>query len=194
MSSEIMYSEIQQTETLPAPPVIVGPDGSERSLAPEPSASSEHAALFPVGDMDNFRGRWRDIQGDFVDEPRKAVEQANELVEQVIQRLTDCFCKRALQARKRVGAGKDVSTEDLRQALRRYRSFFDRPPVRLSSRPVTWSEDHAAICRQPPIRIDWLIPIAPVGLSSVRAVGRCCQNPVRLTIDELVSCDREFAL
>lgn len=126
MSSEIIYSEIQQTETLPAPAVIVGPDGSERSLAPEPSASSEHAALFPVGDMDNFRGRWRDIQGDFVDEPRKAVEHANELVEQVIQRLTDFFSSERSKLEKEWGQGKDVSTEDLRQALRRYRSFFDR--------------------------------------------------------------------
>ena len=114
MSSEIIYSEIQQTETLPAPPVSVRSD------------VSEHAALFPVGDMDNFRARWRDIQGDFVDEPRKAVEQANELVERVIQRLTDVFASERSRLETEWGQGKDVTTEDLRQALRRYRLFFDR--------------------------------------------------------------------
>jgi hypothetical protein len=111
MSSEIIYSEIQQTEALP--------------VSPRPDVS-EHAALFPAGDMDNFRARWRDIQGDFVDEPRKAVEQANQLVEQVIQRLTDVFASERSRLEKEWGQGKDVSTEDLRQALRRYRSFFDR--------------------------------------------------------------------
>jgi hypothetical protein len=118
MSSEIIYSEIEQTEALPAPPVSVGSHFS--------GAASEHAVLFPAGDMDNFRARWRDIQGDFVDEPRKAVEQADELVDQVIQRLADVFASERNKLEKEWGQGKDVSTEDLRQALRRYRSFFDR--------------------------------------------------------------------
>lgn len=111
MASELIYSEIQQTETLPAP---VHAD------------ASEHAALFPSGDMDNFRARWREVQGEFVDEPRHAVEEANQLVEQVIQRLTDVFSSERGKLEKEWGQGKDVSTEDLRQALRRYRSFFDR--------------------------------------------------------------------
>jgi hypothetical protein len=118
MSSEIIYSEIEQTETLPAPPVSVGSNFS--------GAASEHAALFPAGDMDNFRARWRDIQGDFVDEPRKAVEQADELVDQVVHRLADVFATERTKLEKEWGQGKDASTEDLRQALRRYRSFFDR--------------------------------------------------------------------
>jgi hypothetical protein len=112
MASELVYSEIQQTETLPAPAV--------------PEHADERTALFPAGDMDNFRARWREVQGDFVDEPRQAVEQANQLVEQVIQRLTDVFSSERTRLEKEWGQGKDVSTEDLRQALRRYRSFFDR--------------------------------------------------------------------
>lgn len=112
MASELVYSEIQQTETLPALAVAEHAD--------------ERTALFPAGDMDNFRARWREVQGDFVDEPRQAVEQANQLVEQVIQRLTDVFSSERTRLEKEWGQGKDVSTEDLRQALRRYRSFFDR--------------------------------------------------------------------
>jgi hypothetical protein len=114
MASELVYSEAQQTEALPAPEV------SERADI------GEHASLFPAGEMDNFRARWREIQGDFVDEPRHAVEQANDLVERVTQRLTDVFAGERSKLEKEWGQGKDVSTEDLRQALRRYRSFFDR--------------------------------------------------------------------
>ena len=59
-------------------------------------------------------------------EPRRAVEQANALVEHVIQRLTDVFTNERAKLENDWGQGKDVSTEDLRQALRRYRSFFGR--------------------------------------------------------------------
>jgi hypothetical protein len=64
------------------------------------------------------------VQNNFVDEPRHAVEQANELVGIVVTRLTQVFD----EERNKLGAdwNKDVSTEDLRQILRRYRSFFDR--------------------------------------------------------------------
>jgi hypothetical protein len=108
MASEFIYSEIQQTEVSPAPEV------------------SGHAALFPVEDTEEFRDRWREIQGAFVDEPRRAVEQANALVEHVSQRLTQVFANERAKLELEWGRGKDVSTEDLRQALRRYRSFFDR--------------------------------------------------------------------
>jgi len=116
MASESIYSEVEQTELLQPPA-----DASERG-----QAAAEHAALFPAGDLDNFRARWREIQGNFVDEPRRAVEQANQLVEQVIQRLTNVFSNERSKLENEWSQGKDVSTEDLRQALRRYRSFFDR--------------------------------------------------------------------
>jgi hypothetical protein len=87
---------------------------------------AEHAALFSVGDLEEFRNRWREIQGGFVDEPRHAVEDANQLVERVIQRLTSLFASECGKLENQWSEGKDASTEDLRQALRRYRSFFDR--------------------------------------------------------------------
>ena len=114
MASELVFSEVQKTETVPELPVTGQGD------------DSAHAPLFSTGDADNFRARWRDIQGDFVDEPRHAVEQANELVSRVIDRLTDSFASERGRLENEWGQGKDVSTEDLRQALRRYRSFFDR--------------------------------------------------------------------
>jgi len=85
-----------------------------------------HAPLFPSGETNDFRNRWREIQGTFVDEPREAVQKANDLVDAVTKRLVDVFSQERANLEKEWGAGKDVSTEDLRQALRRYRSFFDR--------------------------------------------------------------------
>jgi hypothetical protein len=83
-------------------------------------------ALFPGSETENFRVRWREIQGAFVDEPRRAVEQADQLVATVVQRLAEVFANERNRLEHDWSQGQDVSTEDLRQALRRYRSFFDR--------------------------------------------------------------------
>jgi len=86
----------------------------------------QNETLFPAQDGESFRARWRDIQGGFVDEPREAVEKADELVAAVITRLADTFAGERAKLEAHWSTGKDVSTEDLRQALRRYRLFFDR--------------------------------------------------------------------
>ena len=65
-------------------------------------------------------------QGGFVDEPRRSVEEANQFVETVIERLTVLFASERAKLENQWREGKDASTEDLRQAWRRYRSFFDR--------------------------------------------------------------------
>jgi hypothetical protein len=76
--------------------------------------------------LQNFRTRWDQVQTSFVDEPRHAVEQADSLVANVVTRIAEQFSAEREQLEKQWGRGDDVSTEDLRQALRRYRSFFDR--------------------------------------------------------------------
>jgi hypothetical protein len=82
--------------------------------------------LFPDNETNDFRKRWTDIQTGFVDEPRRAVEQADALVAEVIKRLADSFAAERSKLEGQWGRGDDVSTEDLRISLRRYRSFFDR--------------------------------------------------------------------
>lgn len=78
-------------------------------------------------DLDrNFRNRWRDIQTGFVDQPRSAVEQADELVAQLMQRLAQSFSEQRSNLEKQWEGSEKVSTEDLRVALTRYRSFFER--------------------------------------------------------------------
>jgi hypothetical protein len=93
---------------------------------PNGQASDEKISLFAGNEAENFRSRWHDVQGAFVDEPRHAVEQADQLVASVIQRLTEVFAEERNKMEREWSKGQDVSTEDLRQALRRYRFFFDR--------------------------------------------------------------------
>jgi hypothetical protein len=82
--------------------------------------------LFDEGESGDFRSRWYAIQGEFVDQPRESVEKADELVATVMKRLAEIFAAERQNLEHEWGSGDDVSTEDLRIALRRYRSFFDR--------------------------------------------------------------------
>jgi hypothetical protein len=83
-------------------------------------------ALFPAHHVDEMRSRWRDIQTSFVDEPQRAVQEADALVASTIKRLADSFADARAKLEAQWAQGGDVSTEDRRVALRRYRSFFDR--------------------------------------------------------------------
>ncbi len=87
---------------------------------------SANATLFPENESRDFHKRWTDIQTAFVDEPRQAVERADELVAEVIKRLADSFARERSRLEGQWGRGDNVSTEDLRVALQRYRAFFDR--------------------------------------------------------------------
>jgi len=84
------------------------------------------APLFDEAATTDLRDRWTDVQAGFVDEPRSAVERADSLVAEVMQRLADSFATERKALEQQWSRGDDVSTEDLRVALRRYRSFFDR--------------------------------------------------------------------
>jgi len=84
------------------------------------------AALFPEDELKRLHSQWSDIQSGFVDEPRRAVEQADSMVAATIKRLAESFADAKSNLEGQWARGGDVSTEDLRLALRRYRSFFDR--------------------------------------------------------------------
>lgn len=85
-----------------------------------------HDMLFPNDESGGYRSRWEAIQTGFVDEPRAAVEQADALVAQVVTRLAEVFSREREALEQQWGRGDNVSTEDLRIALKRYRAFFDR--------------------------------------------------------------------
>ena len=94
--------------------------------AGEAEERAQSTPLFADDESTRLRTRWEQIQTGFVDEPRHAVEQADELVAQVMKRLAQVFSDERGQLEAQWTRGDDVSTEDLRIALRRYRSFFDR--------------------------------------------------------------------
>ena len=96
------------------------------NTADQPSLQSPAGQLFPDDELHNFRARWDQVQTSFVDEPRKAVERADTLVANVVKRIAEQFSSERSQLEKQWDRGDNVSTEDLRQALKRYRSFFDR--------------------------------------------------------------------
>ena len=73
-----------------------------------------------------LRHQWETIQIGFVDEPRRSVEDADSLVAQAMKRVAEVFAEERAQLERQWSQGQDVSTEDLRVALKRYRSFFDR--------------------------------------------------------------------
>jgi hypothetical protein len=90
------------------------------------SAEENAAPLFPGNELEDLRTRWKEIQTAFVDEPRRAVEQADNLVASAMKRLAEVFAEERSGLEKQWDRGDNVSTEDLRVALQRYRSFFQR--------------------------------------------------------------------
>ena len=83
-------------------------------------------ALLDHEESEHLHTRWNEIQGRFVDEPRSAVQQADALVSEVIEKITQMFANEHSSLEGQWKQGNDVSTEDLRKALQRYRSFFNR--------------------------------------------------------------------
>jgi len=92
----------------------------------EPPAGGSHAALFAPEETESFRSEWSQIQIGFVDEPRQAVERADALVARLMKRLAEVFANERSELERQWDRGDRISTEDLRVALTKYRSFFDR--------------------------------------------------------------------
>jgi len=84
------------------------------------------AQLLEPGDRESMTTRWRDIQADFVDHPREAMQDADALVAGLMQQLAKTFAEERAQLEAQWSRGDDVSTEDLRVSLQRYRAFFER--------------------------------------------------------------------
>lgn len=94
--------------------------------APADTAPEQPNPLLAKDETAGFRTRWQNIQTGFVDEPRQAVKQADELVAEIMQQLAQSFSDQRRTLESEWEHSDKVSTEELRMALRRYRSFFDR--------------------------------------------------------------------
>ena len=107
--------------------VMTGDDRAETGLPNHPTeevSTTEEPLVAPDAVVD-FRARWEVIQQGFVDDPRKAVSDADHLVDDLLKRLSDTFDRQQQDLEKQWSDG-EPSTEDLRSALRRYRAFFQR--------------------------------------------------------------------
>jgi hypothetical protein len=105
-------------------------DDGRREQIPEQmragSDSSDMTPLLDEGRSGDLRTRWGEIQTNFVDDPRTAVQQADSLVAETMKTLAETFSTERQNLETQWSRGEEASTEDLRLALQRYRSFFNR--------------------------------------------------------------------
>jgi hypothetical protein len=123
-----VYADNADSHTAP-PAASRSADRSAPDVARDGGATADHgtrASLLEDGELQNITMRWKDIQAEFVDEPEQAVQEADALVAELMQRLAAMFANERAGLEKRLAGDQQVSTEDLRQGLRRYRSFFER--------------------------------------------------------------------
>ena len=108
----------------------VAPDDLEQPVAEKQAlARSEDESLEPLFSPDaarDFRASWDAVQIGFVDDPQQAVRKPDELVRQVLETLTQSFSVDRGAADGGTTGAEQATTEQLRMALRRYRSFFQR--------------------------------------------------------------------
>jgi hypothetical protein len=104
-----------------------GGDRSMDSRDQSPHSTDPNMTKEPLIPDDGSRtARWHEIQSRFVDEPKKAVEEADGLVAEVIQQLASKFAAERSNLESQWQGGREASTEDLRQAMQHYRNFFQR--------------------------------------------------------------------
>ena len=101
-------------------------DGERANAGRDATVVSSESALLPEGDRSKYQEQWGSIQTKFIDEPKECVEEADALVGNVIQQLATKFAEQRTSLEQQWGSGGEASTEDLRQALQHYRSFFQR--------------------------------------------------------------------
>lgn len=99
-------------------------EGTAAQEADGPGTADE--PLLSPADADAYRTSWSEIQGRFVDDPKEAVESADNLVAEVMRTLASSFSTHKQELEGQWDRGEQVPTEDLRLALQRYRSFFNR--------------------------------------------------------------------
>jgi hypothetical protein len=107
-------------------PRVVGESAYATTRQKVAEENEVFAPLLSSEETASFRARWDNIQVKFVDEPQRSVEEADSLVAETMKRLAETFARERDSLEHQWDRGGEVSTEDLRMALRRYRSFFGR--------------------------------------------------------------------
>jgi hypothetical protein len=99
---------------------------AERHAGSTVKEEDKNTPLFSDQESKDLYSKWDAVQVGFIDEPRRAVEQADNLVATAMKRTAEVFAEERARLERQWDRGDNVSTEDLRVALRRYRSFFRR--------------------------------------------------------------------
>jgi hypothetical protein len=109
-----------------APRARTAPDEDVVTREEDVSSPAAVGPLLGADDAEAFRARWTDVQNGFVDAPRQAVEAADGLTAELMQHLAKTFADERSRLEQQWDRGDDVSTDSLRTAFQRYRSFFER--------------------------------------------------------------------
>jgi len=125
-SAEVYAEGDDAPDTRPGPAGTAMQPESRRATSEMQPAAEERTELLASKEAQELRSRWDKIQTGFVDEPRRSVKEADALVADTINRLSETFTQARAKMEREWDRGDNVSTEDLRMALRRYRSFFTR--------------------------------------------------------------------
>jgi hypothetical protein len=120
--ADVIEDEPVQEET---PEASQAPEAAPAKAA-DARTNGEHARLFEQDRSSELQRRWTDVQARFVDDPKAAVKSADALVDEVIRDLSTLFSDERSKLEGQWDRDADVSTEDLRVAIRRYRAFFER--------------------------------------------------------------------
>ena len=122
--AEPAAAEQAAAEPAPAEPALAEPARAETAASATSLDDSE--MLFDEGELSGLRARWTEVQAAFVDDPRECVQKADGLVADVVDKVTSGFSGARSHLEEQWDRGEQVSTEDLRIALKRYREFFER--------------------------------------------------------------------
>lgn len=129
--SDPSEADVSATQSAPITATDQPVEAAEPQQAATKSSTDEAArptdmSLFADNDRSGLRSRWDDVQASFVDDPKDCVQKADALVADVVQQLTAGFSDARSRLESQWARGEEASTEDLRQALKRYREFFER--------------------------------------------------------------------
>ena len=115
--------KLEMADTTP----MVTPPPPDATVAERDDTSTARSSSYMQQDAkQEIDQRWQQVQSEFVDDPRKSVSHAHQLVSDTVKRIVDTFTQERNQLEKQWSEGEDVSTEDLRVCLHRYREFFSR--------------------------------------------------------------------
>ncbi len=80
--------------------------------------------LIDRGSMADFERRWQAVQADFVDDPRRSVGEAGNVMAELMEHIAKSLRQRAAD----LGAGHagEMDTEAMRMELQRYRQLMSR--------------------------------------------------------------------